>query len=233
MKTKQLVIAMALTGFTYSSLASEPTSTEENRGAIAGLVVGAAVAGPFGAGVGAILGGGVIGKTMATNRLKREHLARLQSTIETQQKERRQLHQSIADLSSDLDRMVERQPSAGQQREIPIQFRTGSSKIEPHYLNQLNQIAQVLLRNPDASITLSGFADRRGERAANQSLSQKRVNNVQQFLVKRGVKQDQVQANAFGDTRPLQTDESLENNFFDRRVVLQLSLDVTANLATR
>ncbi len=233
MKAKQLVIAMALTGLTFSSFANQPTSVEENRGAITGLIVGAAVAGPFGAGVGAILGGGVIGKTIATNRLKREHLAKLEKTIDLQREERRQLKQSIAALSSDLDRIVARQPTGGQHREVPIQFRTGSSNIEPQYIKHLNQIAQVLKRNPDATISLSGFADRRGLSDANQVLSEKRVKRVERYLVQRGVKRSQVQAQAFGESKPLQPDESLENNFFDRRVVIQLSLDVTSNLATR
>ena len=38
---------------------------------------------------------------------------------------------------------------------------------------------------------------------------------------------------AFGESRPLDRDESLETNFFDRRVVLELSLDVDTELATR
>jgi sortase system peptidoglycan-associated protein len=233
MKVKQIIIAMALTGFTVSSFAGQTTSKEENRGAMTGLVVGAAIGGPFGAGVGAIIGGGVIGKTIASSRMKREHLAKLESTIESQREEREQMEQSMAALSSDLDRMIERQSTGALRRKVPVQFRTGSSTIEPQYLSQLNQLAQVLKRNPDATITLSGFADRRGPANANQTLSQKRVDGVQRYLAEHGVNLKQVQAKAFGETRPLKRNESLENNFFDRRVVLELSLDITSNLATR
>jgi hypothetical protein len=43
----------------------------------------------------------------------------------------------------------------------------------------------------------------------------------------------QVIGTAFGETQPLNPAESLENNFFDRRVVVELKLDIDRNLATR
>lgn len=237
MKVKQLVIAMALTGLALPSVAREPATVEENRGLLSGLVIGAAVGGPIGAGFGAIIGGGIIGKTIGTiredRRVKNEKIDELQAIVDNQSKEKKLLEQSIAALSQDLDRVLAVQTTDAQRPDVPIQFRTGSSDIEVHYQSQLDKIAVVLARNPDTTITLSGFADRRGDSKSNQVLSQKRVSNVRSYLIKRGVRQGQVDAVAFGESRPLQSDESLENNFFDRRVVMELSFDIHSNLATR
>jgi hypothetical protein len=55
------IVSLSLVASVFAGSAlAEPKKTEreETRGAIAGLVVGAAVAGPIGAGVGAIMGGG-------------------------------------------------------------------------------------------------------------------------------------------------------------------------------
>jgi hypothetical protein len=51
--------------------------------------------------------------------------------------------------------------------------------------------------------------------------------------VKSGVNSTQIIGSAFGETRPLSSDESLESNFFDRRVVVELKLDIDRELATR
>ncbi|MDA0791845.1 MAG: sortase-associated OmpA-like protein PdsO [Proteobacteria bacterium] len=234
MKLTHLVIATALTttlpgANAASHQGSEQTSKEENRGLIAGLVVGASVGGPFGAGVGAIVGGGLIGKALATNRIKNE----LQTSVARLATEREELEQTVAMLNGDLDRMVQRHSASWQHRAIPLQFRTGSAHIEAHYEGQLTKIAGVLNRNPDATISLSGFTDRRGDEDANQRLSEERVAAVKQYLMARGVTRGQILGRAYGEKQPLRPDESLESNFFDRRVVLELTLDHASKLATR
>jgi outer membrane protein OmpA-like peptidoglycan-associated protein len=80
---------------------------------------------------------------------------------------------------------------------------------------------------------LAGFADRRGDDQFNQALSEKRVRRVKRFLVNSGVNSTQVIGTAFGETQPLNPAESLESNFFDRRVVVELKLDIDRKLATR
>jgi outer membrane protein OmpA-like peptidoglycan-associated protein len=39
--------------------------------------------------------------------------------------------------------------------------------------------------------------------------------------------------NAFGESKPLSQEETPENHFFDRRVVMQFSFDLDAYLASR
>ncbi len=235
MKMKQIVIAMALAG-TAPLAAAEETPKEERRGAFGGMVVGAAVGGPLGAGVGAIVGGALIGKTVATYRQNEAlniDVAKLRADLHSQSAEKAEYESLIADLNSDLDRLIALQSDSWRQQQLPIQFRTASSHIESHYEAELDKIARVLTRNKDASVTLSGFADRRGESEFNQQLSEQRVTRVKHYLLARGVQPHQMIIMAFGESRPLDRDESLETNFFDRRVVLELSLDVDAELATR
>jgi sortase system peptidoglycan-associated protein len=232
MKLKNIVIGIALAGVAGGSSAQE-IPLEEKRGAIAGMVAGAAVGGPFGAGVGAMLGGGVIGKVIGMNRQKNERIDELQTAFARNRDQKREMEQEVSNLNRDLDRMIELQTNSWRHQEIPIQFRTGESRVEPHYLAQLEKIAKVLSRNQDATITLSGFADRRGSETANQALSKQRVDKVRALLVRRGVKPNQILSKAYGESKPLNGAESLESNFFDRRVVMALSLDVDAQLATR
>ncbi len=74
-------------------------------------------------------------------------------------------------------------------------------------------------------MTLSGFADRRGDESYNLTLSKERVDAVKQFLMKHGVARSQSVTEAFGETKPVAREATPENHFFDRRVVLQVSVD--------
>ena len=234
MKLKKIVVAITLTCLANAGMANErDTSFEENRGALAGLVIGASAAGPIGAGVGAIVGGAIFGKLVGVNRINRELKVELEETGITYQLENEKLKTVLADVNQDLTRMVKIQANSWKHQQLPIQFRTDSSEIEKHYETELRKIARVLSRNQDAKVNLSGFADRRGADAYNQDLSEKRVTQVRQYLLSRGVRSKQIVASAFGESKPLNADESFEGNFFDRRVVLELTLDVDAQLATR
>ena len=52
------------------------------------------------------------------------------------------------------------------------------------------------------SVMAIGYADRMGSEAANQILSEERVNAVKSYLVAKGVTADRVRTSAWGETRP-------------------------------
>ena len=241
MKTKQIFTAVAIILISTSSFA-EPsaahikdpkrdTNIEEARGALAGMIIGAGIAGPIGAGVGGIVGGAVFGKMLGTSRIANDLEVELEQQAIAHNKKQEEMDFEIANLYVALDQLVEMQTTNWNRREIPILFRTDSNNIEYHYESQLDEIAQTLSSNTGIKINLSGFADRRGDRDYNQKLSEKRVRQVRTYLINKGVNSRQIQAVAFGESRPLAEQESPENNFFDRRVLMQFTGDV--DIATR
>jgi len=240
MKMKQIVALSVLTLAGSSVMAATDTTKEEGRGALTGAVIGASVGGPLGAGLGAIIGGGIIGKLIGTSRINGELIVannELETVLQNRQKAQRNNDQKmkvqIVNLSQELNAMLRSQTASWNSRQLPVQFRTGSSEIESHYVKQLNQIAHVLSRNLDTKVSLSGFADRRGNPEYNQSLSETRVVEVKQYLLSRGVKPSQILTNAYGETKPISHEDSFENDFFDRRVVMQFSFDMKSYLASR
>ncbi len=208
-------------------------SPEERRGALIGAIVGAGVAGPFGAGAGTIIGGAFIGKGIASERIKKE----LSSTL----KEERVRHASdtsrfnarIARLQSELTRAEGTIASIDQVALVPVQFKTASSDIEAPYLEQLAAIARLIKRQKDIRVTLSGHADRRGEDTYNQALSEKRVRGVRDALVNAGIEMTRISVIAYGESQPQLTEQSFENDFFDRRVDLRLHTGQSPPLAAR
>ena len=240
MKIKNLVAAIAISGMTYAGTAtaasSEPSSEpspEQKTGAASGLVIGALAGGPAGAFVGSVLGGEVFGKLFEYRRVNRDLTSQVLALQTSLGESKEGYTDSIEALNRDLDKMLAIQSSTSKTRNLYIQFRTASSDIEVQYKDELKQVARVLRRNKDASVVLAGFADRRGEDQYNQQLSEKRVATIEQYLLGYGVDRQQLLSTAFGESQPLSAMESLEDNFFDRRVTVKLKLNIDPQLATR
>jgi len=234
MLVKTLVTAITLTiaaSSTHALAADAPSPT--HKAAASGLVIGAVTGGPIGAFVGTVVGGEIFGRLFEQRRENKTlegEVADLQTRLNQLHKEHKN---EVFALNLDLDTVLALQAGQAEKRSVPIQFKTASSSIELQYREELKEIAQLLKRNKDATISLKGFADRRGNDSANLTLSEKRVRSVEGFLLQAGVAKRQIRGLAYGESRPLNAQESLENNFFDRRVDVELHLELDPQLATR
>lgn len=85
-----------------------------------------------------------------------------------------------------------------------IFFETGKAVIKPESFRLLNEVAQILLDNPDIErVRVEGHTDIRGGKAFNQKLSENRAASVVDYLVKQGVERTRLISEGFGPSRPL------------------------------
>ncbi len=215
---------------------TEREHTEELVGLTSGAVLGAVVGGPVGAIIGAFAGT-LIGKTVGDDseiQTQKEMLVQQQQSIEIQTSELTALHekqQSLAEVTdeyllvqSQLTDLREAQQQQLQELAIGlnVQFKTGSSTIEPHFEQQLDDVAYLMALSPELMLDLTGYADRRGDSTFNQALSEQRLIEVTSYLQSQGVSAERLHAKAFGASAPLHAQQSFENDFFDRRVTLKI-----------
>ena len=172
----------------------------------------------------AIIGGGLIGNNVAMHRINTDLRAEVSAQRAAIKHQSRGYETQIARLNRALGQAMAAARTTDN-LDLPIQFRTASSTIENHYTSDLADIASAIARRPGARIELSGYADRRGNSAYNQKLSEARVHQVRQFLLQHGVAADQIETRAFGESKPLADEETPEGDFFDRRVVMHFVLD--------
>lgn len=223
---KMIVTSITLIGLTVSSnlKAGESMSEEEVNGAIgfgAGALTGALIAGPVGAAV-----GGVFGILLADDAGDRKELQAARSQLDRQQRQLFALqseyeqakHKNQVQLVA-MDRQIER---IMQEMESNIQFKTASYVLEQHFKSQLKLVAKGLADNPELVVSLSGFADSRGDSSYNQALSEQRVLSVKDFLIAQGVKQQQILSHSYGESNPVSAQVSGEDHFFDRRVLVRV-----------
>ncbi|MFT5676081.1 MAG: peptidoglycan-associated lipoprotein [Paraglaciecola sp.] len=222
-----IALTLALSGNTFagSNPIEDKTQHEETNqlvGLGSGILVGAAVAGPIGAVVAGIFGLLIADDVNGDNELllaKTELNSRDQQLLAMQQQfdlEKQRANTQLASLETLLSKN-------SQALESNIQFKTASYVLEQHYKSQLDLIAANLRDDPVLNVSLSGFADQRGDNTYNQALSEQRAISVKNYLLSQGVKEQQIVSNSYGESSLLSKGNNYEDDFFDRRVVLKLA----------
>lgn len=82
-----------------------------------------------------------------------------------------------------------------------ILFELGKADLMPASMEILDRLADLLVKNPKASVELSAHTDSRGSDQANMSLSQKRAESSVNYLIGKGVKKEQLVAKGYGESQ--------------------------------
>jgi OmpA-OmpF porin, OOP family len=101
-------------------------------------------------------------------------------------------------------------------------FEQGKSSITEESNLELNRLVRLLSENPKMTIQLEGHTDWRGDRGLNQKLSEERVAEVKNYLVKYGIKSKRIKTKAFGGSQPITRQESVEASEINRRVEVRI-----------
>ena len=100
-----------------------------------------------------------------------------------------------------------------------ILFETDSAKILGQSSAILEEIADVLRRNPNIEqVEIQGHTDNTGGRDHNQRLSDARAAAVKDYLVKNGIESGRLTSKGYGQDRPLSPNVTEANKAKNRRV---------------
>jgi outer membrane protein OmpA-like peptidoglycan-associated protein len=100
-----------------------------------------------------------------------------------------------------------------------VYFDTSKTTIKPASLPLLDEVAQVLNGNPQVKkVVVEGHTDNTGAADFNTKLSQGRAESVRDYLVKKGVAADRIEAKGFGPTRPIADNKTAKGREANRRV---------------
>jgi OmpA-OmpF porin, OOP family len=100
-----------------------------------------------------------------------------------------------------------------------IYFDSGQATIQARSNPLMDQMAKVLNEHPEiAKVIIEGHTDDRGAADFNRTLSQQRAEAVRDYLVKKGVPAERLEAQGFGPDRPVQPNTTSEGRAANRRV---------------
>ncbi len=151
-----------------------------------------------------------------------------QSNTDALRAENQQLRQQVADDQAQINRLV-----------AAIKYTVNSDLLFPSGGWQMSAQGQKIIAGMAAKLAptqrnkllVNGYTDnaavgpalQRQGITSNQILSQKRAENVMQFLISQGVKPDLVAARGFGDSDPVAPNDTPQGRAQNRRVELTLA----------
>jgi OmpA-OmpF porin, OOP family len=99
-----------------------------------------------------------------------------------------------------------------------INFATGKSDIKPESQVIIDQIAEMLVANPDLKVSIEGHTDNVGVPASNQTLSVNRANSVVVAITAKGIDKSRLSAKGWGQSKPIADNTSEDGKALNRRV---------------
>ncbi|MGR9087140.1 MAG: OmpA family protein [Gammaproteobacteria bacterium] len=99
-----------------------------------------------------------------------------------------------------------------------VLFDTDKAVIKPEFVPMLNNAVDVMSINPGLTVKIEGHTDSRASEAYNQKLSERRANSVKQYLVEHGVEDGRMETIGYGETQPVDTNDTPEGRYNNRRV---------------
>jgi outer membrane protein OmpA-like peptidoglycan-associated protein len=104
-----------------------------------------------------------------------------------------------------------------------VTFDHDSDVVRPGLYNELDRIAQIMVKYPQTLIMVAGYTDSTGSDSYNQQLSERRAANVKKLLVQRGVQESRVSIVGFGKSQPVATNATPEGRQMNRRVEIRIN----------
>lgn len=102
-----------------------------------------------------------------------------------------------------------------------IYFDLDEYSVQEKFLPVIKKHAEFLVKNPSEFVFVEGHTDERGGLEYNLALGQKRSFSVKTWLIRYGVREDQIEAYSYGATKPRALGNDEEAWSQNRRVDLQ------------
>ncbi|HEY8934940.1 MAG TPA: OmpA family protein [Cyclobacteriaceae bacterium] len=104
-----------------------------------------------------------------------------------------------------------------------IFFDFDKETLKPESFPELNRIVKLMKEKPTLQIEIDGHADATGPETYNLGLSERRAKSVVKYLIEKGeFANDRIQVAFFGETKPIESNETKEGRKKNRRVEFKI-----------
>ena len=216
MQTNRFATASALTAMAVLQLSACASWGNREKGAVIGAAAGGAVGGVIGNQTGSTARGAIIGAVIG---------GAAGAVIG------HQMDQQAKELQQNIPGATVTRVGEG----IAVSFASGllydfdSDVVKPTAAQNLRSLAQSLGKYPNTDILIVGHTDATGSDSYNQSLSERRAQSAQLFLVREGVSNSRLRATGRGETEPIASNDTETGQSQNRRV----EIAIYANEAAR
>lgn len=111
--------------------------------------------------------------------------------------------------------------AAFQTRMSKVHFKSGSAELSRDAQEILKAVAADLQEIPGVKLEIQAHTDSVGKDRANLKLSQRRAESVLVFLLNQGINPDRLKARGYGESRPVDTNDTPKGRANNRRVEMR------------
>lgn len=104
-----------------------------------------------------------------------------------------------------------------------VLFEVDRAELTPNGMNNVQQLGNFLVQNPDRQVVVEGFTDNTGTVDHNLRLSQARADSVRRALVAMGVNPTRVTTHGFGKDYPVASNDTASSRSLNRRVEVTIA----------
>jgi len=105
---------------------------------------------------------------------------------------------------------------------LKIQFQQSRSELLPNSIIELEKLVEILNKNPDWLIEISGHTDNVGNPKLNLELSEQRAEVVRDYIMQRGIAMSRITTLGFGGSKPIASNSNPKDREKNRRVEIVL-----------
>src|SRR6056297_1365434 len=84
-----------------------------------------------------------------------------------------------------------------------VYFDVNKASLRSQSFAELNELVSFMNRKKNVRIEIAGHTDSTGEEEDNMKLSQRRADRVKQYLVKKGIDANRIEAKGYGESQPV------------------------------
>jgi OOP family OmpA-OmpF porin len=99
-----------------------------------------------------------------------------------------------------------------------IYFDFNKTTLKPESFVELDKVYEFLRSNPKVEVEIGGHTDSNGSDQYNANLSQGRSQSVVDYLVTQGIESSRLSAHGYGESKPVDTNDTKEGQANNRRV---------------
>jgi len=101
-------------------------------------------------------------------------------------------------------------------------FDFDKADLRPESFVELDRVVKLLNENPSIAIEMSAHTDSRGADDYNFRLSDNRARSVMEYILSKGISADRITSQGYGETMPVDTNETDEGRQNNRRVEFKI-----------